>query len=118
MSLLCDGDVIQREDLRDFMTLEPAPAAAKPTAPTPHAEAASEATSVPDEANPDEPDGSAYDVLVTEGLSLHDYKKRIEQECIERALRQTNGNITRAAKLLKMKRPRLSQLVKEYGLTS
>jgi len=29
---------------------------------------------------------------------------------------ETDGNITRAATLLGMKRPRLSQLVKQYGL--
>ena len=60
----------------------------------------------------------AYSSLINEGLSLSEYKRRIEEECIGRALRQTNGNITRAAVLLKMKRPRLSQLVKKYGLSS
>ena len=45
-------------------------------------------------------------------------KKRLEQECISRALIETGGNITRAAALLGMKRPRLSQLVKQYQLTS
>ena len=44
-------------------------------------------------------------------------KKVIERECIVRALDETNGNITRAAALLGMKRPRLSQLVKQYGLS-
>jgi DNA-binding NtrC family response regulator len=34
---------------------------------------------------------------------------------VERALAETDGNITRAARLLGMKRPRLSQLLKEYG---
>ena len=40
----------------------------------------------------------------------------VERECIVRALDETEGNITRAATLLGMKRPRLSQLVKHYGL--
>ena len=48
--------------------------------------------------------------------SLFEMKKRLERECIVRALEETNGNITRAASLLGMKRPRLSQLVKEYEL--
>jgi DNA-binding NtrC family response regulator/tetratricopeptide (TPR) repeat protein len=48
--------------------------------------------------------------------SLFDMKKRLERECIVRALTESNGNITRAASLLGMKRPRLSQLVKEYEL--
>ncbi|MEM9070991.1 MAG: sigma 54-interacting transcriptional regulator [Myxococcota bacterium] len=48
--------------------------------------------------------------------SLLEMKKVIERECIVRALVETNGNITRAAALLGMKRPRLSQLVKQYNL--
>jgi transcriptional regulator with GAF, ATPase, and Fis domain len=49
------------------------------------------------------------------GVSLHDLKRNIERECIQRALTESKGNITRAAALLGMKRPRLSQLVKQYG---
>jgi len=48
--------------------------------------------------------------------SLLEMKKIMERECIVRALGETEGNITRAAALLGMKRPRLSQLVKQYGL--
>jgi transcriptional regulator with GAF, ATPase, and Fis domain len=48
--------------------------------------------------------------------SLFEMKKALERECIVRALRETDGNITQAATLLGMKRPRLSQLVKQYGL--
>jgi DNA-binding NtrC family response regulator len=48
--------------------------------------------------------------------SLFEMKKSLERECIVRALRETDGNITQAATLLGMKRPRLSQLVKQYGL--
>jgi DNA-binding NtrC family response regulator/tetratricopeptide (TPR) repeat protein len=48
--------------------------------------------------------------------SLFEMKKALERECIVRALRETDGNITQAAALLGMKRPRLSQLVKQYGL--
>jgi transcriptional regulator with GAF, ATPase, and Fis domain len=62
--------------------------------------------------------GSATDVAyatVRSGLSLSDLKRDIERECIARALAETGGNITRAAGLLGMKRPRLSQLVKQYG---
>ena len=51
-------------------------------------------------------------------LTLRDLKKEIERELIERALSDCDGNISRAAGLLGMKRPRLSQLVKEYGLRS
>jgi sigma-54 specific flagellar transcriptional regulator A len=51
-------------------------------------------------------------------VSLADIKRQIERDCIVRALAETRGNITRAAALLGMKRPRLSQLVKQYGLLS
>ena len=50
--------------------------------------------------------------------SLPDIKRQIERDCIARALAETRGNITRAAALLGMKRPRLSQLVKQYGLAA
>ncbi len=53
---------------------------------------------------------------IRSGTSLHDIKRLIERECVARALGDAGGNITRAASLLGMKRPRLSQLVKQYGL--
>ena len=43
-------------------------------------------------------------------------RREVERGCIARALDEAGGNITRAAALLGMKRPRLSQLVREYGL--
>jgi transcriptional regulator with GAF, ATPase, and Fis domain len=85
-----------------------------------------------------DPDGEALDASVVEPLpssessatsvayaqvrqgsvSLSDMKRQIERDCIARALAETRGNITRAAALLGMKRPRLSQLVKQYGLAA
>jgi DNA-binding NtrC family response regulator len=65
--------------------------------------------------------GSALEVAyaaIRAGISLSDLKRDIERDCIARALAETGGNITRAAGLLGMKRPRLSQLVKQYGLGS
>jgi DNA-binding NtrC family response regulator len=58
----------------------------------------------------------AYAQVRQGALSLSDMKRQIERDCIARALAETRGNITRAAALLGMKRPRLSQLVKQYGL--
>jgi transcriptional regulator with GAF, ATPase, and Fis domain len=58
----------------------------------------------------------AYSQVRGGGTSLPDIKRQIERDCIARALAETKGNITRAAALLGMKRPRLSQLVKQYGL--
>ena len=42
---------------------------------------------------------------------LAELKKRIEFEAVQRALRASGGNITRAAERLGMKRPRLSQII-------
>ena len=60
----------------------------------------------------------AYAQVRQGALSLSDMKRQIERDCIARALAETKGNITRAATLLGMKRPRLSQLVKQYGLAA
>jgi transcriptional regulator with GAF, ATPase, and Fis domain len=60
----------------------------------------------------------AYAQVRGGGTSLPDIKRQIERDCIARALAETKGNITRAAALLGMKRPRLSQLVKQYGLAA
>ena len=60
----------------------------------------------------------AYAQVRQGAVSLSDIKRQIERDCIARALMETKGNITRAAALLGMKRPRLSQLVKQYGLAS
>ncbi len=60
----------------------------------------------------------AYAQVRQGAVSLSDMKRQIERDCISRALSETKGNITRAAALLGMKRPRLSQLVKQYGLAA
>ena len=60
----------------------------------------------------------AYAQVRGGAVSLSDMKRQIERDCIARALAETKGNITRAAALLGMKRPRLSQLVKQYGLSA
>jgi transcriptional regulator with GAF, ATPase, and Fis domain/tetratricopeptide (TPR) repeat protein len=61
-------------------------------------------------------EGHAYFAVRSGEYSLKDLKKRLESACIRRALDDTGSNITRAAELLGMKRPRLSQLIKEHGL--
>jgi sigma-54 specific flagellar transcriptional regulator A len=71
--------------------------------------------------SPSAEEGSATEVAyaaIRAGVSLSDLKRDIERDCIARALAETGGNITRAAALLGMKRPRLSQLVKQYGFGS
>ncbi|HVH45655.1 MAG TPA: sigma-54 dependent transcriptional regulator, partial [Labilithrix sp.] len=61
---------------------------------------------------------AAYAHVREHRVSLHDMKRQIERECVTRALEESNGNITRAAELLGMKRPRVSQLAKQYGLSA
>jgi DNA-binding NtrC family response regulator len=60
----------------------------------------------------------AYSQVRQGSVSLSEMKRQIERDCIARALAETKGNITRAAALLGMKRPRLSQLVKQYGFAA
>ncbi|MBX3271331.1 MAG: sigma 54-interacting transcriptional regulator [Sandaracinaceae bacterium] len=50
------------------------------------------------------------------GASIYALRKRLERDLVERALADADGNISRAADLLGMKRPRLSKLVHEWGL--
>ncbi len=58
-----------------------------------------------------DPEVALVEEVVARGMSLQDLKKRLEVECIKRALIETEGNITHAANILKMKRPRLSQII-------
>jgi DNA-binding NtrC family response regulator len=58
---------------------------------------------------------TAEDALIAEvlshGVSLTELKKRIETQSIKKALIESGGNVTKAAELLQMKRPRLSQII-------
>jgi two-component system, NtrC family, response regulator AtoC len=51
-----------------------------------------------------------------DALSLKKATKRLERELIEKALKLTHGNRTRAAKILEISRPILLVKIKEYGL--
>jgi len=65
----------------------------------------------------DESDSRINEVI--EGrMSLLEQKKKLEFDCISEALEKCGGNITHASKMLGMKRPRLSQLVKQYGIAT
>ena len=75
--------------------------AASPQAPPPRARGAAPAC-----------DGVDYFELARQrGLSLKDLRQEIETQCILKALGETRGNISEAARLLQMKRSRLSQIV-------
>jgi DNA-binding NtrC family response regulator/tetratricopeptide (TPR) repeat protein len=114
-SVMSDGDEVDVADLVEHvdalrkLAAEPAPSRREPTLSSrPPAPSADGQTS-------DQVTGVAYREITLGGVSLSDLKRNIERECIQRALDETGGNITRAATLLGMKRPRLSQLVKQYG---
>ncbi len=63
------------------------------------------------------PEGDRYEQIRRGEMTLYDLKRQIEHDCIVRALEETKGNISRAAALLGMKRPRLSQLAKKYRMS-
>ena len=52
-----------------------------------------------------------YELARSRGLSLKELRQQLEMQCIRRALIDAGGNISEAARLLKMKRSRLSQIV-------
>jgi DNA-binding NtrC family response regulator/tetratricopeptide (TPR) repeat protein len=52
-----------------------------------------------------------YGLARARGISLKELRHEVEQQCIKRALDEASGNISEAARLLKMKRSRLSQIV-------
>ncbi|MCC6215425.1 MAG: sigma 54-interacting transcriptional regulator [Polyangiaceae bacterium] len=116
-SLFVDGAEIGADALAEHL-----PAVARPAVPVelpslapPPSERGVEAD---DDTPGDLPGGvaSAAYQAIHGGTSLARLKRGLERECIARALEETSGNITRAAAVLGMKRPRLSQLVKQYGL--
>ncbi len=105
-ALFADGDEIAPDDLQGLPEPARAPMSLAPTAP---------ASPAPAPSARDEVD-AVYDRIRHGGVSLFDMRREVERGCIARALDEAGGNITRAAALLGMKRPRLSQLVREYGL--
>lgn len=119
-TLFADGDELGTADFDAFASgfVAPEPELASPSRPSnlPNNESHFDSrTPLEDSSHPIEL--LVYEKVRTGTTSLFEMKKALERECIVRALTETNGNITRAANLLGMKRPRLSQLVKEYELT-
>ena len=114
-SLFARGEEIELSDFTDNVEglryLAELPTVSRETIPPPPMSSATESI----------PPSNSTDLVYAEirtGTTLSNMKRRLEQECIARALVESGGNITRAAKLLGMKRPRLSQLVKQYKLAS
>jgi len=113
--LFCKGDRIELADLPEdlsggraaFPGIVGAPGSAAPSAPT--------AVPAP---GPDEPDDD--DDELGGDASLKDIVRaetsRVERELIAKALAETGGNVTQAAKLLKISRKSLQMKMKELGL--
>jgi nitrogen regulation protein NR(I) len=109
--LFCKGDVIQREDLPAEI------ASSAPAAPAP-----ARASERPGE-DEDEVEDASVDAIPGElsaDTSLKDIVRaetsRVERELIAKALDETGGNVTQAAKLLKISRKSLQMKMKELGL--
>ncbi len=136
VALFCESDTVDIDDLAEFPELftqastspHPPTAAVTPPRPAPMVEtnrlpylppASPEPPRAPEPpARSHSPSERAdtRDVLrrvgeESDGMALGDLKRRLEFEAIANAIRQTGGNVTRAAALLKMKRPRLSQII-------
>ncbi len=82
-----------------------------PEAPVDEQSSVVEIAHAPSSNNAEDPERALVEMVVTGGLSLTDLKKRLEIESIKRALLEADGNVTKAAELLQMKRPRLSQII-------
>jgi transcriptional regulator with GAF, ATPase, and Fis domain len=112
--LFTKGDRIERTDLQLAGASEPAHAHA-PVAPT--SSAPSGPIPLPDLDDDDpvsgehagSPSGSLKDIVRAE-------TSRVERELIVKALDETGGNVTQAARLLKISRKSLQMKMKEFGL--
>jgi DNA-binding NtrC family response regulator/tetratricopeptide (TPR) repeat protein len=117
-TLFADGQVLEPADFEAFADTFQAPEleVAAPARVEPRSLAQGEGMR-PAAAHEAPIESLVYERVRAGTASLSEMKKMLERECIIRALEETRGNITRAAAVLGMKRPRLSQLVKEYGLS-
>jgi two-component system response regulator AtoC len=104
--LFCEGPQIRASDLPPEISHLPsvAPAHAQPVAPPVHAEEA-----------PVAPLGAG---LAASSLkeAVRAQTERVERELIQRALDETGGNVTQAARKLKISRKSLQTKMKEFGL--
>jgi len=116
--LFCEGPRIHAADLPPELQLATAPAAAPPTGPSVPL-AVPPASSVP---NVTPPFGSPMPPPSTETRAsslkelVRQETERVERELIVRALEETGGNVTQAARKLKISRKSLQNKMKEFGL--
>jgi transcriptional regulator with GAF, ATPase, and Fis domain/tetratricopeptide (TPR) repeat protein len=106
-TLFATGRVVGVEAFEHLPELRATPTVAAP--PPIVARAIVDPAPVPAAAVPAEID--YFELVRRRGLSLKDLRQEIETHCIARALGEAGGNISGAARLLQMKRSRLSQIV-------
>lgn len=130
VALFADGAVIDVTDFEEYRELfqdalgaeealpVPAPVSTPPgrltvppPAPPPAPARLVEAAPEPVVTSRREDESSLLERIFSEGVALSDLKKRIQDEAIAMALHKSKGNITKAAEMLGMKRPRLSQII-------
>ncbi|MCU0656254.1 MAG: hypothetical protein MUF64_13690 [Polyangiaceae bacterium] len=129
-SLFADGSTIEAPDLTEYVealrplasqNILPFPASSRfsdPPEPPPSVASEPEEDALLPLGAASDATETVYAELKAGKFGLFDIKRQLERDCIARALAETRGNITRAAAILGMKRPRLSQLVKQYGLAA
>ncbi|MEO8705261.1 MAG: sigma-54 dependent transcriptional regulator, partial [Kofleriaceae bacterium] len=114
--LFCTGERIERADLQLVLPAEPS----RPTEPV-VARTTSSGAMAPMSGD-DEPDDDAVgaELAGSTSGSLKDIVRaetsRVERELIVKALEETGGNVTQAARLLKISRKSLQMKMKELGL--
>jgi len=112
--LFVDGDTVEMEHLRDFRDFFSEGEVDLDPPDIDYDVPAEEYGDLEDEAAGEvfeDAEDALVQEIVSDGRDLSELKERIEYESICRALRETGGNITQAAEILKMTRPRLSQIV-------
>jgi two-component system, NtrC family, response regulator AtoC len=130
--LFCKAETIERADLPSELTAQAdaganSAAAGGPAAPGHQAASASHllpTAAAGGHAHDDDGDDAAPDATISTDLSgdtsLKDIVRaetnRVERELIVKALEETNGNVTQAARLLKISRKSLQMKMKEFGL--
>lgn len=110
--LFCDGTLIEKRDLPPELlrSLGEAPASSPGTASAPIA-----TPTAPEHDDDDEEDDVSQGEIGLKEL-VREAAAKVERDFILRALQQTAGNVTHAAKLLKISRKSLQTKMKELGL--
>ncbi|HVK69780.1 MAG TPA: sigma-54 dependent transcriptional regulator [Polyangium sp.] len=110
--LFADGARIRLEDLSEEVRSNTGPSSAASAS----ASASAEGTRAPSPSSPDPQQGES--ASIADGLKeqVKAAMSRLERDLIVRALKQTQGNVTHAARLLKISRKGLQLKMKELGL--